>query len=76
MFTVVPRTGSAVPASGHMILDYDSIEVLFAARTELEEAFDFLYVYSEQDQLGDSHKDTGAALAGQTICIAEDTIKI
>lgn len=52
------------------------IEVLFDARTALEEDFDFLYVYSEQDQLGDSRKNTGAALAGQTIRIAGDAAKI
>lgn len=52
------------------------IEVTFDARTELEEDFDFLYVYGGQDQPDASHKYTGAALAGQTIRIAGDTVKI
>lgn len=52
------------------------VEVTFDARTELEEDFDFLYVYGRQDQPDNSHKYTGTALAGQTIRIAGDTVKI
>lgn len=52
------------------------MEVTFDARTALEEEFDFVYVYGGQGQPDDSHKYTGTALAGQTIRIAGDTIKI
>ena len=52
------------------------MEVTFDARTALEEEFDFVYVYGGQGQPDDSHKYTGTALAGQTIRIAGDTVKI
>lgn len=52
------------------------MEVTFDARTALEEDFDFVYVYGGQDQPDNSHKYTGTALAGQTIRIAGDTVKI
>ena len=52
----------------------ESLYVTFDERTELEEGFDYLYLFdSEGNQIG---KYTGKELAGRTIKVEGDTVKI
>ena len=52
----------------------DALEVTFDERTELEEDFDFLYVYDvDGKEVG---KYTGKQLSGETIEVPGDTVKI
>ena len=52
------------------------IEVTFDNRTELEQSMDFLYVYGRGEEAGNSNKYTGTELAGRTIRVSGDTVKI
>lgn len=52
------------------------IEVTFDAQTYFEEDFDFVYVYGTGDEPDESNKYTGASLAGQTVRVYGDAIKI
>ena len=52
------------------------IEVTFDNRTELEQSMDFLYVYGSGEEAGNSNKYTGTELAGRTIRVSGDTVKI
>lgn len=58
----------------YTVKDAKSIEVTFSAETEIEEGFDSLYIYDANDkQIG---KYSGKELAGKTINIQGNTIKI
>ena len=50
------------------------IAVTFDSRTELENGFDFLYLYDALDK--EIGKYTGKELSGQTITITGDTVKV
>ena len=52
------------------------IEVTFDAQTSLEQNMDFLYVYGSEEEPGDSNEYTGTELAGKTVRVQGDTIKI
>ena len=52
----------------------DNLELTFDERTEVEEDFDFLYIYDgEGNQIG---KYTGTELAGQTVTVPGNTVRI
>ena len=52
------------------------IEVTFDAQTSLEQNMDYLYVYGFGEEPGDGNKYTGTELAGKTIRVLGDTVKI
>ena len=52
------------------------IEVTFDSKTYFEDDFDFVYVYGTGDEPDESNKYTGASLAGQTVRVYGDVIKI
>ena len=52
------------------------IEVTFDSQTYFEDDFDFVYVYGTGDEPDESNKYTGASLAGQTVRVYGDAIKI
>ena len=52
------------------------IEVTFDAKTSLEQNMDFLYVYGSGEEPGDDNEYTGTELAGKTIRVLGDTVKI
>ena len=52
------------------------IEVTFDAQTSLEQNMDFLYVYGSGEEPGDGNEYTGTELAGKTVHVQGDTIKI
>ena len=52
----------------------ESLQVTFDARTNMEDGFDYLYIYDASgNQVG---KYTGTELAGQTITVPGDTVRI
>lgn len=51
-----------------------SLSITFAAETEIEDGFDYLYIYDGEENL--IGKYTGTELAGQTITIPGDTVKV
>ena len=52
----------------------ESLQVTFDARTNMEDGFDYLYIYDASgNQVG---KYTGTVLAGQTITVPGDTVRI
>ena len=52
----------------------ESLQVTFDGRTEMEDGFDYLYIYDASgNQVG---KYTGTELAGQTITVPGDTVRI
>ena len=52
------------------------IEVTFDAQTSLEQNMDFLYVYGSGEEPSDDNEYTGTELAGKTVRVQGDTIKI
>ena len=56
--------------------DASYIEVTFDAQTYFKKDFDFVYVYGAGDEPDESNKHSGESLAGQTIRVSGDTIKI
>ena len=51
-----------------------SLSITFAAETEIEDGFDYLYIYDGEGNL--IGKYTGTELANQTITIPGDTVKV
>ncbi len=52
----------------------ESLDVTFHENTNIEEGFDYLYIYTgDGTEVG---KYTGTALAGQTVTVAGDTVRI
>ena len=58
----------------YTVPDAQELHVTFDPRTELEEDFDFLLIYGAENQLIGSY--TGTELAGQTVVVPGDTLKI
>ena len=58
----------------YTLKDADKIEVTFSQETMLEEDFDYLYLFDkDKNQIG---KYTGQELAGKTVTITGDTVRI
>ena len=58
----------------YTLKDASSLDVTFNEKTELEDGFDYLYIYDANGkQIG---KYTGTELAGQTITVPGNTVKI
>ncbi len=54
--------------------DADNLSVAFSTQTETEKNYDFIYIYDKNDNL--IGKYSGTELAGETITVTGDTVKI